>query len=74
MMTVCAKKESEKKDVVFCFVFNVHMITLQLLVNQECLTTNLGSYAKQLDLLETTRVTTCAYVQLHKILRIFSLF
>ena len=29
-----------------CFVFNVHMIKLQLLVNQECRITHLGSSAK----------------------------
>ena len=38
---------------------NVHMITLQLLVNQECGTTNLGSRRNSLDLLATTRVITC---------------
>ena len=30
-----------------CCFFNVHSITLQLLVNSEYLTTNLGSEAKQ---------------------------
>ena len=59
------KQESEK-IMLFLFVFNAHRITLQLLVNQEYRTTNLGSKAKQLDLLAFTRVTTCTYAQLHK--------
>ena len=33
MMTVCAKT-GKRENVVFCFVFTVHRITLQLLVNQ----------------------------------------
>ena len=37
------KRGKRENDVVFCFVFNVNSITLQLVVNQECQTTNLGS-------------------------------
>ena len=35
MMTVCAKTGKRQNDVgFFCFIFNVHRIILQLLVNQ----------------------------------------
>ena len=37
------KQESEKMMLFFVLFFNVHMITLQMLVNQDCQTTNLGS-------------------------------
>ena len=32
-----------RNELFLCYVFNVHRITLQLLVNQECPITNLGS-------------------------------
>ena len=44
MMTVCTNKGEREKDAVFFVLFfNAHRITLQLLVTQECRTTNLGS-------------------------------
>ena len=59
MMTVCAKKEKRENDVVFFSLFVVLMYTGYHC--RECRTTNLGSKAKQLDLLLTTRVTMCTY-------------
>ena len=70
MMTVCAKKEKRENDLVFFIIycFNVHRITLpRMSDNQSWL---LG---EQLDLLATTRVTTCTYAQLQK-KKAFSLF
>ena len=39
----CKERYAKRENYVFSYVFNVHMLTLQLLVNQECWTTNLGS-------------------------------
>ena len=45
---------------------NIHMIALQLLVNQECRTTNIRSKAKQsrFTIVATTRVITCTCVHI----------
>ena len=51
---------------IFLFCFNVHRITLQLLVNQECGQLILALKRNSLDLLAATRVTTCTHTQLHK--------
>ena len=51
-------------------IVNVHMVTLQLLVNRESWTTNLylGLAQRQnsVDLLATAHVTTCTHTQSHK--------
>ena len=62
---ITGKREN---DDVFCFVYNVHRIILQLLVNQECRTTNLGSKAKQ------SRFTSNYTYTIVKKLSIFTLF
>ena len=49
------------------------MITLQLLVNQECQITNLGPKAKRLNLQATTRMLACTCTRLHKKISVFTL-
>ena len=71
MVTVCAKKGKRENDFFFFSLFVVLMYTGYHC--RECRTTNLGSKAKHLDLLLTTRVTLCTYAQFAKksILTIF---
>ena len=60
MMTVCAKKGKRETDIFFLLFrfLNVHRITQQFVVNQECQTTILANRR-----IATTRVTTCTYGQ-----------
>ena len=51
--------------------FNVHRIPLQLLVNQECRTTNCGSYAKQSPF---TSDYTCNHMYIYTIVQKLSIF
>ena len=55
----------------FVLFFNVHRITLQLLVNQECQTADLGSQAKQSRF---TSNDTCNQVYIYTIALKLSIF